>query len=1343
MHWFRKTAVNSGPSHTIDSTQTTLFLGNSVDGDNGMLQNGAANADDADGARPDDEDGVLNPLDLHGTIGAAPTITLLVTNTTGSQATLSGWIDYNQNGVFDNTTERTQIAVPNGSTDERFTLTFPAIPSNSTGTTYARFRLSTDAEAENSTGEATDGEVEDYPFTIIAPSSGPAASVLKIASETNGGPLLTDNDIFGGGGVAALGDLDGDGIDDIAVGAYGDDTGGPDRGAVHVLFMNTDGSVKSSSRIAHSLNGGPTLADSDRFGRSVANVGDLNGDGIQDIAVGTDRDDSGGFNRGAVYVLLLNSDGTVKSSTKIANNLNGGPTLADFDYFGRAVAGVGDLDGDGINDLAVGAVGDDEGGSARGAVHVLFLDSDGSARSSARIAHNLAGGPSLNDYDGFGESLASAGDLNGDGINDMVAGAVGDDTGGLLRGAVHVLFLDTDGSVKSSSKIAHAANGGPDLVDRDFFGRSVTETGDLNGDGIPDLAVGANGDDTSGSLRGAVHVLFMNGNGTVDRSVKIADGFSGGPTLTDSDQFGSSVSVVGDLDGDGIPELVVGARGDDTGGNFWGALWVLNLLGVLTDFGDAPDTGAGTGAGNYETTLADDGPSHSSDLTRTTLFLGNSVDGDDGTLQNVTANADDIAGIHPDDEDGVLNPLDLHGTIGSAPTVTLLVTNTTGSAATLSGWIDYNNDGVFDNATERAQATIADGTTDGRFTLTFPVIPDGFTGTTYARFRLSTDAAAANSTGAALDGEVEDYQFAITTPSGGVAKSFTKIASELNGGPVLGNGDQFGSSVTSLGDLDGDGVVDLAVGAYRDGIQRGAVHVLMMNANGTVKSSTKIASDTNGGPTLSNFDNFGSSVTSLGDLDGDGLADLAVGAERDDTGGSGRGAVYVLLLDADGTVKSSTKIASGTGGGPVLANSDNFGSSVTGVGDLDGDGVADLAVGADGDDGNDTGGVNRGAVHVLLLNANGTVKSSTKIASGLNGGPVLANADNFGSSVTDVGDLDGDGVADLAVGAERDDTGGDGRGAVYILNFAPPQAESTTLPSGGGNYELLLEGDDLVLRVAGGGELLRQSTFSVSELTITGSSSDDIVTLQNTGGAVSTPILFTGQGGADQFDGSLATGSTTLLGGAGNDTLTGGTVDDFISGGSGKDVVAGGAGNDRLDGRSGPDTLTGGAGNDTIRGGQGRDFLVGSQEADTLLGGGGRDTISGREGNDRIFGGGGRDLLDGDAGDDTLLGGAGADDLAGGLGNDTLNGVFRDDSFNLVVGPDTLIGGQRPSGRPASPVALISDAAADSQRSHTPPALTNDEASDGQGSGPENGTDDFQGLDEAFADSLIPELLEL
>ena len=168
---------------------------------------------------------------------------------------------------------------------------------------------------------------------------------------------------------------------------------------------------------------------------------------------------------------------------------------------------------------------------------------------------------------------------------------------------------------------------------------------------------------------------------------------------------------------------------------------------LLADYGDAPDLGLGTGFGNYNTVAADNGPSHTS--IGTFLWIGSSFDDDSGTLQNPAANADDSNGAAPDDEDGVINPAaDLVLTVGAQPMVDVRVTSVVLSS-TLYGWIDYNANGVFENATERTSVAVGAGTFNSIVKLVFPAVPSGFTGTTYARFRLSMDAAAANPTGPA------------------------------------------------------------------------------------------------------------------------------------------------------------------------------------------------------------------------------------------------------------------------------------------------------------------------------------------------------------------------------------------------------------------------------------------------------------------------------------------------------------------------------------------------------------------------------------------------------------------
>lgn len=165
----------------------------------------------------------------------------------------------------------------------------------------------------------------------------------------------------------------------------------------------------------------------------------------------------------------------------------------------------------------------------------------------------------------------------------------------------------------------------------------------------------------------------------------------------------------------------------------------------------------------------------------------------------------------------------------------------------------------------------------------------------------------------------------------GIVNSFQKISG--SDGKFTGDlidGDVFGKSIANVGDLDNDGVIDLAVGTQQDddgGADRGAVWILFMNTDGTVKTQQKI-SDTAGnfGGALDNGDRFGSHVTSIGDLDGDGVTDLAAGAERDDDGGVDAGAIWILFMNTNGTVKSQQKISAAAGNlGSVLDSQDSAG----------------------------------------------------------------------------------------------------------------------------------------------------------------------------------------------------------------------------------------------------------------------------------------------------------------------------------------------------------------------------------------------------------------------------------
>jgi hypothetical protein len=441
-------------------------------------------------------------------------------------------------------------------------------------------------------------------YALTVTNDGSVKSTVEINSSNDPGPTLTDEDHFGDS-VANIGDLNGDGVNDLAVGAIKDDEGGTDRGAVHILFMNKDGSIESTEEINESTDNVPTLVNEDRFGDSVANIGDLNGDGVNDLAVGAPNDDTkpngDGFaehgNRnwdaGAIYILFMNSNGSVKETVKIdSETLDdiGDTAIGEGDSFGHGIANIGDLDNNGKNDIAVGAMLDDGIGSNRGAVHILFMAdaNDGSVESTVEINGSTTNGPTLANGYWFGGSVANIDDLNGDGVNDLAVGVNLDSDAGKHRGAVHIIFMNTDGSVVSTVEINDDTDNGPTLANNDRFGTGVANMGDLDGDGVNDLAVGARFDDiksdgTDGGANwnaGAVHIMFMNKDGSVKSTVEINDSTANGPTLGMGDTFGTSMANIGDLDGNGINDLAVGARLDDEGGTDRGAVHILFMVAI-------------------------------------------------------------------------------------------------------------------------------------------------------------------------------------------------------------------------------------------------------------------------------------------------------------------------------------------------------------------------------------------------------------------------------------------------------------------------------------------------------------------------------------------------------------------------------------------------------------------------------------------------------------------------------------------------------------------------------------------------------------------------------------------
>jgi len=412
----------------------------------------------------------------------------------------------------------------------------------------------------------------------------------KISALSGGLDEALLRDDFFGAGVAGIGDLDGDGVRDVAVGMV---QGNHGPGKVWILFLNPDGSVRAKRSIGSDGEGGfgEVLDRLDRFGSDLAFLGDLDGDGVGDLAVGASGDDDDGGDTGAVYILFLNADGTVKADQKISSTEGGfGGALSRGGWFGSAIDALGDLDGDGVVDVAVGNPLDDEAGFQHGAVWILFLNADGTVKAHQKIDEVQGGfGGALIDHDNFGSSVAALRPFTSGVPIALVVGANRGTSIDDERGGIWVLALAPDGTVAWEQKIAPGVGGFiGDLSLDAHFGTAAASLGDLDGDGVTDVAVGVPDSGGFESPPGSVLLLFLNADGTLGSRLEVGDGrggFAGEIPL--SGFFGASLDVLGDLDGDGVVELAVGATRDDDLDFNTGALWILFLEDSPPVCGDA------------------------------------------------------------------------------------------------------------------------------------------------------------------------------------------------------------------------------------------------------------------------------------------------------------------------------------------------------------------------------------------------------------------------------------------------------------------------------------------------------------------------------------------------------------------------------------------------------------------------------------------------------------------------------------------------------------------------------------------------------------------------------------
>lgn len=675
-------------------------------------------------------------------------------------------------------------------------------------------------------GEDNEGLV----FAYYGSSTGAANATFDFVQSNRQDALL-------GFSVACAGDVNGDGFSDMIVGSIG---------YKNPMASNTTGAalVFHGSAAAGLMYSVTLWANSSaNMGFSVAGAGDVNGDGYSDVIVGANkfREDDG-----AAFVFHGSGVGVSASAAATL-------TLIDADAgVGNSVACAGDVNGDNFSDVIVGASNYTNGQSNEGAALVFHGSLPGVKTEAASVIEGDQASANM------GFSVASAGDVNGDGYSDIVTGAYTYDNGNTDEGAAFV-YHGSASSASTTFKITKEMNQA-----EASFGYSVSSAGDVNGDGFSDVIVGAPYFDQGEENEGAAFVFHGSISGLL---------FPGGSIEGDfkDAQMGYSVSCAGDMNGDGYSDVIIGAPGYDNGEAKEGAAFVLKGSSTGVSFG-------------WWQLILD-------------------ADQADGAYGNSVAGAGDVNG-------------DGYGDV-------------------IVGALLYDNDQIDEGA-----AFVYHGSEQG-----VSLVPEKMI---EADQSLAVMGYAVNGAGDINGDGFSDIVVSAVlytktqTEEGMVSIYYGSKNGLIYDSPQTFWGDQLGaglgSSVSSAGDINGDGYGDVVIGAYRyfnGELEEGAALVYQGKSTGLDLASVRILDSNQSGSWM------GSASASAGDVNGDGYSDVIVGARNYNLGAGNEGAVFIY----HGSGSGIASVAAGTINlGQVGAD---FGLSVGSAGDINGDGYSDVIVGAD------------------------------------------------------------------------------------------------------------------------------------------------------------------------------------------------------------------------------------------------------------------------------------------------------------------------------------------------------------------------------------------------------------
>ena len=827
-----------------------------------------------------------------------------------------------------------------------------------------------------------------YPITIDPLSTSP-----DWTAESNQNYALL-------GCVASAGDVNGDGYGDVIIGMERFDNDLFDEGRAYVYHGSPAGLSTSPNWFAEGNQEGAL------FGARLSTAGDVNGDGYSDVIIGAANFDNVESNEGKAFVYHGSSTGLSAFANWTAEG-----NQADA-IFGYPVSTAGDVNGDGYSDVIVTAEQYDNDLQNEGRIYVYHGSSSGlSVNANWVVEGNQSEAQ-------FGNSVSTAGDVNGDGYSDIIIGALTFDNGETDEGKIFIhygsasgLSITPDWTFESNMPTA-------------YLGYRVFTAGDVNGDGYSDIIAGA------ANYLGSGRVYAFHGSSV---------GFSSTPDwIVDNEQpistFGAAVSTAGDVNGDGYSDVIIGAQLYDNGESNEGKTFVYH--GSASGLSTSPawtyeSNQPGAEFGHWVSTAGDVNGDGFSDVIVASFYY-ESGEYREGKAFLFQGSAAGLSVPVSWTEDGDQSTGQFGISVSTAGDV-----NGDGYSDVIIGANCYDN-----GETDEGRAYVFLGSSGGLL-----ANPSWFAESDQAFSNYGTRVSAAGDVNG--DGYSDVMASAIKFDNGendeGKVYLYHGSSSGLSATPNWtsesnNENSVFGYQLKTAGDVNGDGYSDVIIGAqsFSNGesaegkafVYYGSAAGLSQQPNWTYEGNQALAY-------------LGYGVSSAGDVNGDGYSDVLVSAFRYDNGQTDEGIVYMFYGSSTGLSVNPNWSAEGN------QETADFGFSVSNAGDVNGDGYDDVLIGAwaytNGENDEGKTFVYHGSATGLSSNPNWTAESNQ-------------TESYFGTSASTAGDVNGDGYSDVIVGAPHFENGTWREGRAFVYHGSPAGLSSSPNWTGESDWTFAIYG---------------------------------------------------------------------------------------------------------------------------------------------------------------------------------------------------------------------------------------------------------------------------------------------